>query len=248
MQQFQEFLGGTSAILIIAIVGMMMLLLIALMSFQLRVKQLRLEEKRLSVEIEMMRHSFEAKIYDLNERMVQTPERWSDANHLLVESSKSQSIRGSNSDATGSHNQFLADLGIKPNDLHQKADKAFILTPFHEKFQKDYITIRGALNSVGYSVSRGDESFLEGNILRHIVTQISSSALIVANIDGRNPNVFYELGLAHALGKRVVVVTSSLDDVPFDLRNHLLIFWRNAEELERELTKSIARLRVSNGN
>ncbi|MBY6135131.1 nucleoside 2-deoxyribosyltransferase [Nocardioides marinus] len=241
MQSLTEILGTQDIILIIGTVGVTATILIALMSFQLRSKQLKLEEKRLSVEIEMMRRSFEHKLYDLNNRLTQNSDRWSDVNHLLVEGASSFA-KGDHSHRVQSENQFLKNLGITAQSSEQKTRKAFILTPFHERFSNDYETISKALRNVGYEVSRGDETFLEGNILRHIVTEISTSALIVANIDGRNPNVFYELGIAHALGKRVIIVTSSLDDVPFDLRNHLLLFWKTPDQLTEELHKSLARL------
>jgi hypothetical protein len=48
---------------------------------------------------------------------------------------------------------------------------------------------------------KGDEDYIEGNVLKYIVGKMMSARIIITNINGRNPNVFYELGIAHAIGK-----------------------------------------------
>ena len=60
--------------------------------------------------------------------------------------------------------------------------------------------------------------FVEG-ILERVFNQISKADVIVADMTGRNPNVFYEAGYAHALNKVVVLVTQKTDDIPFDLKH-----------------------------
>jgi len=51
------------------------------------------------------------------------------------------------------------------------------------------------------------------------------SKVLVAELTSRNPNVFYELGLAHALKKPVVLVSAKEDDVPFDLQHIRVIYY-----------------------
>jgi hypothetical protein len=58
---------------------------------------------------------------------------------------------------------------------------------------------------------------------------ISSAKVLVAELTSRNPNVFYELGLAHALRKPVVLVSSREDDVPFDLQHIRVIYYDHAD-------------------
>ena len=65
------------------------------------------------------------------------------------------------------------------------------------------------------------------------------------DLTGRNPNVLYELGLAHAIAKPAVIITSSLDDVPFDLRGLRIITYDKMEPtwgdiLKNKITQSIA--------
>jgi hypothetical protein len=58
-----------------------------------------------------------------------------------------------------------------------------------------------------------------GGILDRIFNQISKADAIIADMTGRNPNVFYEVGYAHALGKVVLLLTQNVDDIPFDLKH-----------------------------
>ena len=57
----------------------------------------------------------------------------------------------------------------------------------------------------------------------------------IANISGRNPNVFYELGLAHALGKPVIIVSESLSDIPFDINSSRILAFDDEKDLETKL-------------
>lgn len=71
-----------------------------------------------------------------------------------------------------------------------------------------------------------------------------SESLVVAVIDGRNPNVFYELGLAHAFGKTVVMISSGLEDIPFDIQSQRMVIvdWDNSasvEKIRRSLAESM---------
>ena len=54
---------------------------------------------------------------------------------------------------------------------------------------------------------------------------INGAKVLVAELTSRNANVFYELGLAHALEKPVVLVSSNEDDVPFDLQHIRVIYY-----------------------
>ncbi len=90
--------------------------------------------------------------------------------------------------------------------------------------------------------SRGDEEFIRGGVLSHILKEVISASIVIANIDGRNPNVFYELGIAHALDKDVILISSSLEEVPFDLKSQRLILWRTPSELAEELNRTLTRL------
>jgi len=82
--------------------------------------------------------------------------------------------------------------------------------------------------------------------MSHILALLVKARLIIVIIDGRNPNVFYELGVAHALGKVTILVTSDVKAAPFDLRAKKLIIARDPEELAEQLTQELARTFASN--
>jgi hypothetical protein len=67
--------------------------------------------------------------------------------------------------------------------------------------------------------------FGTGKIIDQIWSGINASKVLVAELTTRNPNVFYELGLAHALDKPVVLVSSNEEDVPFDLKHIRVIYY-----------------------
>lgn len=102
--------------------------------------------------------------------------------------------------------------------------KAFVLMPFGEGFDEIYsLFIADTLTQAGYDVSRADNIRSQQNIIKDIVIGIATSELIVADLTDSNPNVYYELGIAHALRKPVVLLTQEIDDLPFDLRSYRVI-------------------------
>jgi hypothetical protein len=68
-------------------------------------------------------------------------------------------------------------------------------------------------------VRADSEIFGTGKIIDQIMIGMSNAKVLVAELTGRNPNVFYELGVAHALKKPVVLVTADEQDIPFDVRH-----------------------------
>ena len=101
---------------------------------------------------------------------------------------------------------------------------AFLLMPFEEEFDPIYESfMKPALEEAGFDVHRADDIESQQNILKDIIQGISRSDLIIADLTGGNPNVFYELGVAHALRKPVVLATQSVEEVPFDLRSYRLL-------------------------
>ena len=97
----------------------------------------------------------------------------------------------------------------------------FVLMPFDEALDDVYnLGIKPACEHVGAYSERVDEQIFEEPILQRIYNQIAKSDLIIADMTGRNPNVFYEVGYAHALGKPVILLTQRVEDIPFDLKHY----------------------------
>lgn len=103
-----------------------------------------------------------------------------------------------------------------------------------------YEAIVGAAEDNQMRCNRADDIWENHAIMDDIVALIDRSAVVVCDCTGRNPNVFYEIGLAHAIGKDVILITQSGDDVPFDLKQFRYITYLNNGE-------GLAKLRVELG-
>lgn len=88
------------------------------------------------------------------------------------------------------------------------------------------VLIRPALERSGYTVARADSELHQVAIMRDVVAGIEGADLIVADMTGRNANVFYELGLAHALRKPAILLAQSTDDIPFDLGAYRTVIYQ----------------------
>jgi hypothetical protein len=117
--------------------------------------------------------------------------------------------------------------------------------PFHALFEAEYErVIRPAIEEAGLSCVRGDEIYTQQAIIHDIWQSIRQARLVVAELSGRNPNVMYEIGLAHAIGKPIILLTRNQEDVPFDLKALRYLFYdvNNpdwGETLRSELLKKV---------
>ena len=123
--------------------------------------------------------------------------------------------------------------------------------PFGGWFDTYYATIYcPAIEAAGLKPKRADDLARPGTIVHDIWSYTQTAAIVLADLTGRNPNVFYELGLAHALAKPVILLTESLDDVPFDLRAlRVIIYDKNAPDwgtvLQEQIERSIREIAES---
>jgi len=109
----------------------------------------------------------------------------------------------------------------------EEGDTCFVMMPFAEPIGGYYKSIyETAITKAGLRAIRADdEIFATGKIIDQVWDGITAAKVLVAELTGRNPNVFYELGLAHALSKPVVLVSSNQGDVPFDLKHIRVIYY-----------------------
>lgn len=100
--------------------------------------------------------------------------------------------------------------------------------PFSTDFDDIYqIGIKEACDAAGAYCERVDEQIFHESILERVYNQIAKADLLIADMTGRNPNVFYEVGYAHALSKRTILLTQNADDIPFDLKHFPHIVYGN---------------------
>ena len=104
-------------------------------------------------------------------------------------------------------------------EFTQDPNLCFVLMPSDAHLKPIYDDhIHQVVESEGLSCVRADEIVSINTITWEIWKKINRSRIIIADLTEKNPNVFYEVGLAHALGKDVVLLTQTMDDVPFDLK------------------------------
>lgn len=117
--------------------------------------------------------------------------------------------------------------------------------PFCDPFNSYYKEILvPAINNAKVKHSRADEVYGVRPIIEDIAKEIIESDVIIADVTGKNPNVNYELGMAHALGKQVVIISKNIEDVPFDYRHVRAIVYNTddvhwSEELSKRITETI---------
>jgi hypothetical protein len=98
-------------------------------------------------------------------------------------------------------------------------ETCFVIMPFGGWGDDYFDTIyRPAIEAAGLETHRADDLFRPSTIVNDIWAYTKRARLLLADLSGKNPNVFYELGLAHALAKPVILVAESMDEIPFDLR------------------------------
>jgi hypothetical protein len=106
--------------------------------------------------------------------------------------------------------------------------RAFVIMPFDSEFDAVYTELIVApLTKAGFLVKRADDVEARRNVMVDVVRGIAEADLIVADLTSLNANVFYELGLAHAMGVPTVLIAQqeSAEDIPFDLRQYRTEFY-----------------------
>lgn len=110
------------------------------------------------------------------------------------------------------------------------ADLVSVMMPFSGAFDDVYAALVAAVGLTGKTCRRADNIWQHDAIIQDVVELICTSRVVICDLSGRNANVFYEAGIAHTLGKDVILITQSADDVPFDLRHLRYVQYLNNGE------------------
>lgn len=114
-----------------------------------------------------------------------------------------------------------------------------VMMPFGESMHDVYKIIQAAAGDVGFECQRADNVWEHSTVIQDVFALIFRSYIVVCDFTGKNPNVFYEAGIAHALGKHVVPITQSEYDIPFDLQHHRYAKYLNNGEGLRQLNQEL---------
>lgn len=116
---------------------------------------------------------------------------------------------------------------------------ASAMMPFDAGFTAIYESIQQAASGAGLRCRRADDIWENAAIIQDVVALIDRSHIVICDCTGRNPNVFYEAGIAHTLGREVILITQSEHDIPFDLRHLRYIRYLNNIEGRTALANAL---------
>lgn len=176
----------------------------------------------------LQREELERRLYLERQHYLNNIDRFRDVNNLFIASQDGLQIN-----SAVRNDSFFQDLGINMSSIRVKHLTAMCIMPFHSMFNKTYTMIEKACEDFKIDCYRSDKEFIPTTILQHIVTLIAQSEIIIAVIDGQNANVTYELGIAHALGKPVILVADiqNFKKIPTDILPQNILLYRSYDEL-----------------
>jgi len=104
----------------------------------------------------------------------------------------------------------LPDEPIDPNLVA-------VMMPFTAEFHPVYQALKDAIGSLGLECRRADDIWENDHVIQDVAHLIAKASIVVCDLSGRNANVFYETGIAHTIGREVILIAQSAGDVPFDV-------------------------------
>jgi hypothetical protein len=120
--------------------------------------------------------------------------------------------------------------------------RAFVVMQFAEPYDTFYReVIQSQAEAAGFDVLRIDEKVGPGVIFQDIQKEIEQAEVVIAEITPANPNVFYELGYAHALGKPTILLAQRNAALPFDIRSFRVVFYNDTIGGKAEVERSLRR-------
>ena len=120
-----------------------------------------------------------------------------------------------------------------------------IMMPFDMSFSAVHEEIKEVTSRFQLHCRRADDIWENPAIIQDVVSLIDHSRVVICDCTGRNPNVFYEIGIAHTLGRETILITQNEHDIPFDLRHLRYVKYLNNREGLQSLGESVSsRLRT----
>ena len=146
-------------------------------------------------------------------------------NDILVTASISNVRKGQLQIAFSATNEIIAK-NFKVTPLKPKA---FIVMQFTKEYNQLYTeVIKPVCEKYGLEVERADEFYTATPIIKDIVKSIKNASVIIAEITPDNPNVFYEVGYAHAIEKPTILLSDvNREKLPFDISGFRTLFYEN---------------------
>lgn len=197
--------------------------------------KVREKAKQNQVQLSLQREKLENIAISANNTLISTYVRFGDLNHLL--------LANNNTDLTVSKHvvdySFFERLGLDPAAINVEEGFVTCLMPFNKQYTKVYDCIKNICFTNGCKCHRSDDEFRPNSILKYTMELILKSQIIIAVLDGRNANVYYEVGIAHSIGKTVILVSnvSRFKDMPFDIKGNRFVLYKDTSDLRTQLDR-----------
>ena len=120
-----------------------------------------------------------------------------------------------------------------------ESDLVSVMMPFGEGFSDVFYAIRETARELDLRCFRVDDIWESHTVLQDIVSLIDRSRVVICDCSDRNPNVFYEIGISHSIGRDVILISQSSQDIPFDLRHLRYVEYLNNGEGISELREKL---------
>lgn len=127
------------------------------------------------------------------------------------------------------------------------APRIFVVMPFTAELDDAYhLGIRQVAVNLGFTCERADEMQYVGGVIEKIYDSIRDADVVVAEVTMPNPNVYYEVGFAHAIQVPVILLTRDVQATRFDLRGYRHIVYSSIVDLQNKLEGMLDRVMQDN--
>lgn len=120
-----------------------------------------------------------------------------------------------------------------------RPDLISVMMPFASEFRPVYDALQTLAEDLGAECLRADDIWEHDTIIQDVVSLINRSKVVICDCTYKNPNVFYEAGITHSIGKNAILITQSKKDVPFDLQHLRFVKYLNNGEGLQKLTENL---------
>lgn len=217
-----------------------MLLSIFIITYALYRGKIKKRDRQITPHLSYQRELLENNVYSRVEDLTRDTLNFMDTNHLMLDASANNKLT---SEKIVPNMSYFDDLGIKGADFVVEDKLVTCLMPFNNKYNSLYGAIKHTCHYNGFNCKRTDEEKIESNanLRKYIVSMIVHAQVVVAVLDGRNPNVLYEVGIAHAIGKLVILLVKrdKSNDLPENLKGNRLLIYKNEDDLFDQLSTTL---------
>lgn len=230
-------------ILILMASVMSMLLSLFVISYTVYKNKIRKRDRINTPHLSYQRELLENNVYKSVEELTKDPLIFTDSNHLLLDASHNNELKSKKEVPNYS---YFEDLGLGHDDFMIVEKSIICLMPFNTKYDILYSTIKQGCSYNGFNCLRTDEEKIENsaNLRKYIVLKIIQAQVVIAVLDGRNPNVLYEVGIAHAIGKLVILLVKrdKSNELPENLKGNRLLIYKDFDDLFQQLSTTLTQI------